>query len=181
MTDDQLLEKARQLDQDALMLIYDTYSTPLYHYAYRQLGDEQSAEDCVAETFTRFLSALKNNKGPKKYLRAYLYRIAHNWISDQFRGNQPVVVDIDEQEEILESEQISIERQIMRSVTAEQLRGMIAQLSPDQRQVIVLKHLEDMSNAEVAEIIGKNVGSVKALNSRALVNLRKLMGAKAHV
>ena len=50
--------------------------------------------------------------------------------------------------------------------------------SPDQRQVIVLKHLEDMKNQEVAEVMDKTVGSIKALNSRGLANLRKLIDSQ---
>lgn len=176
-SDKELLEQAKQFDADALGLIYDKYSTALYRYAYRQVGSSQMAEDCVAETFTRFLGALKNNKGPRKHLRAYLYRIAHNWISDQFRRGAPVSDGLDEREDLADDGQKSVEKIVQQGMQAETIRGYLAELTDEQRQVIVLKHLEDMANAEVAEIMGKTVGSVKALNSRALNNLRKYMDA----
>jgi len=173
-----LITQAKAFDQSALASIYDRYSTALYQYAYRQLGNQQIAEDCVAETFTRFLDALKKNKGPESHLQAYLYRIAHNWITDQFRRKKPEDNGLDEQIELIDSDQIGVEAAVLSRLTAQQLRGLVKQLSPEQRQVIVLKHLEEMSNAEVAQIMEKNVGSVKALNSRGLVNLRKMIDRK---
>lgn len=177
MTDNnkQLLAKAKKFDQEALGLIYEQYSTALYRYAYRQVGNAQMAEDCVAETFTRFLGALKDNKGPKKHLRAYLYRIAHNWISDQFRRGYPTSEDIHAREDLPDEGQGSVEKTVQQNLQAEVIREHLKELTDEQRQVTVLKHLEGMSNAEVAEIMEKTVGSVKALNSRALSNLRKLM------
>jgi len=176
-TDKQLLAQAKDFDQEALGTIYDKYSTALYRYAYRQVGNTQMAEDCVAETFTRFLNALQANKGPKKHLRAYLYRIAHNWISDQFRRGVQHTEPIDEREDLADTSKKSVEKAVQTNIQSETVRKHLSSLTDQQRQVVVLKHLEGMSNAEVAEIMEKNVGSVKALNSRALNNLRKLMAA----
>jgi RNA polymerase sigma-70 factor (ECF subfamily) len=176
ITDDELLAQAKKFDQNALALIYNRYSTALYQYAYRQTGRQQTAEDCVAETFTRFLDMLKRYKGPRKHLRAYLYRIAHNWITDQFR-KPGAEVGLDDKIELIEEEQVSTEGKIIQQEMANRLRKHLQKLNPDQRQVIVLKNLEGMNNSEAAEIMGRNVGSVKALNSRALNNLRKFIYA----
>jgi len=155
-------------------VIYDRYSTALYKYAYRQTGSQQTAEDCVAETFSRFLTALQERRGPRNHLRPYLYRIAHNWIIDQFRKERPVD-GLDEYDEIIQSEQDGVETKIVGIELAQRMRRYLKRLSDDQRQVIMLKHLEALSNQEVAEIMGNTVGSVKALNSRALNNLRKFL------
>jgi len=173
-TDSELLALAKEYDQNALAMIYDQYSTALYKYAYRQTGSQQLAEDCVAETFSRFLNAMQQKRGPRNYLRPYLYRIAHNWIIDQFRSQKPAD-GLDEHAEFIESKQVGVEARIIGEETAVQLRQYIKRLNSDQHQVIALKHLEGMSNQEVAEIMGRSVGSVKALNSRALENLRKFM------
>jgi RNA polymerase sigma-70 factor (ECF subfamily) len=175
ITDNELLSLAKKFDKSALAEIYDRYSTVLYHYAYRQTGNQQTAEDCVAETFSRFIHALQNKKGPKKHLRAYLYRIAHNWISDLYRKKPAEYRNLDEIEEAVAKYQVSVESKVIAKDAAQVLRDFLSKLTPDQRQVIALKHLEDMSNAEVAEIMGKSIGSVKALNSRGLNNLRSFM------
>ena len=79
--EDELLHAARQFDRQALTEIYDRYSTALYAYAMRLLGNPELAEECVADTFQRFLLALRAGGGPDGYLKAYLYRIAHKEIS----------------------------------------------------------------------------------------------------
>jgi RNA polymerase sigma-70 factor, ECF subfamily len=172
ITEQQLLKSARRLDPDALTEVYDRYSEEIFRYAYRQSGSQQLAEDCVSETFTRFLSALEGNKGPRDYIRAYLYRTAHNWLTDQFRKQQPEI-EVDQNDLPLKSGEKKIDDQIVHQEQVAYLRQHIQRLTPAQRQVIVLKYLEQMDNAEIAKIVGKSVGSVKALHSRGLENLRK--------
>ena len=86
-TEKDLLQAALSFNQKALAQIYDLYSPELYRYAARFLGDPCVAEDCVADTFSRFLETIHGKRGPKDYLRAYLFRIAHNWIVDHYRKN----------------------------------------------------------------------------------------------
>src|SRR3990172_12815874 len=90
-----LLSGARAYDEEALGEIYSRYSPELYRYAVRLLGDVHLAEDCVAATFSRFLQALGRGRGPQAYLRAYLYRVAHNSILDHFRRSPPAAVYLD--------------------------------------------------------------------------------------
>ncbi len=174
-TDTELLSLAKDLDQTALAILYDRYSTALYRYAYHQTGDQQIAEDCVSETFSRFLKALHNKRGPKDHPKAYLYRIAHNWITDLYRRKSSKEESLDDMESLLPAANAKVETAVLQGITAENLRQQINRLNDAQKQVIVLKHLEGMDNAEIAEIVGKNVGSIKALNSRGLNNLRKFL------
>lgn len=168
-----LLSEAKKFDQSALANIYDTYSPGLYRYAYRQLGSQEGAEECVAETFSRFLDALKRGKGPNQYLRAYLYRTAHNWITDQFRRRSPPVEPLNP--DIHSSPGQHPEKIADAHMTNERIRTQLSQLTPDQRQVLTLKFIEGWSNEEVAAAMKKPVGAVKALQHRGLKNLRKRM------
>jgi len=168
-----LLQRARQFDTEALAEIYDLYSPELYRYAMRLLSNEDFAEECVAEAFSRFLHALSNSGGPKEYLRAYLYRIAHNWVTDQYR-RQPApqqYEDIDIQADPSTSTDNLVEEKLER----EKVRTALRYLTPDQRQVVILKFLEGWSNAEVAETLNKPVGAVKSLQHRALGGLRRIL------
>ena len=87
---------ATMIETQTLAEIYDQYSPGLYRYAMRLLGDVQLAEDCVAETFSRFLRVLHAGGGPREYLQAYLYRVAHNWITDQYRRTNPPQISLDQ-------------------------------------------------------------------------------------
>lgn len=171
-----LLRKARQFDLKALEEIYDRYNQAIYRYACRQLGDLQQAEDCVSETFARFLQAVRHGKGPVDYLQAYLFRVAHNWITDQYRRQPPPALElIDDQ---VDEEQEQVEQSIETRDEKSNIRSALHYLTPEQRQVIMLRFVEDWSLKETAAAMEKDVGAVKALQHRALETLTKVMKAK---
>jgi RNA polymerase sigma-70 factor (ECF subfamily) len=171
--DQAILERAKRFEAQALEEIFDTFSPGIFRYAYRLLGDKDLARECMSETFSRFLAALKRDIGPDNYLQAYLYRIAHNWVTDFYRSKTqptlPLDADIptgfaDEPHQVLSNE-----------MTNQQLRDALTLLSPDQRQVIVLKYLEDWENEAIARALHKPIGAVKALQHRALEALRRIL------
>lgn len=166
-----LLHRAKQLQPDALTMVYDLYSTPVYKYAYRLLGDNNLAEDCVADVFDRFLTAMKQGGGPQTHLRAYLYRIAHNWIVDHYRRNANV--DVEELTDFAIAKEDTA-REASDRLEKQLLRQMVIRLPDEQRQVIVLRYLEQWSLEEIAEGMNKTVGAVKALQHRALASLQRL-------
>lgn len=170
----ELLQAALRFDSQALAQIYDLYSPELYRYAARFLGDPSLAEDCVADTFSRFLKALHARHGPKDFLRAYLYRIAHNWIADYYRRMPDVVELKDDHLEDIETP----EQEASLRIRQAQVREALGQLTPDQQQVIMLKYLEGWENQEVARILKKPVGAVKSLQHRALASLQKILSTK---
>ncbi len=172
-----LLQRAREFDLQALAEIYDLFSPALYRYAVRLLNDSDLAEECVTETFSRFLRALKSNSGPSRHLRAYLYRVAHNWITDHYRANHLATVPLEEIEDMpmLDSYDPNPLQVVMDKLASERIRAAIMALTPDQRQVIVLKYYEGMTNDEVAAAIDKPVGAVKTLQQRALAALRRIL------
>lgn len=170
----ELLRRARKFDQQALAEIYDSYSTGLYGYALRLLGDTNLAEECVAEIFTRFLNALHSGKGPKDHLKAYLYRIAHNWITDYYRRHPPESLPLEEDFNI--PDETRLEELVANRIQRDQLREALFRLTPDQRQVIMLVFIEGWRKAEVAAVLGKPVGAIKSLQYRALNSLRRILG-----
>jgi RNA polymerase sigma-70 factor (ECF subfamily) len=167
----QLLKRARSFDQHALTEIYDQYSPMLYRYAIRLLGDSDYAEECVAETFSRFLKVIKRGGGPRENLKAYLYRVAHNWITDQYRSQPALMMELDENLKI-DPEPGPYSNDVL---LKEQVRSALMRLTSEQRQVIILKFIEGWSNAEVARAMRKKVGAVKSLQHRALSMLNRLL------
>ncbi len=168
-----LLARARRFDQVALAEIYDQYSPALYGYAMRLMGDVCLAEECVSETFSRFLRALKAGNGPKNYLQAYLYRVAHNWITDQYRRQPPPPLELDDDRRTLDLPDAG--QVVGQRFEQEHVRAALVRLTPEQRQVIVLKFWEGWGNDTIAEAVHKPVGAVKALQHRAIAALRKLL------
>lgn len=165
-----LLAQAKQLEPGALAEIYDLYSPRLYRYAFRLLGDDCTAEDCVAETFSRFLQALQKGRGPRDYLQAYLFRTAHNFIVDYYRHQQPEnTLDDDTPDCENTEENASL------NIRQHQVRAALLELTEDQGQVIALKFLEGWENEEIARALNKPVGAIKSLQHRALAHLQKIL------
>lgn len=170
---DSLLQRAYCFDEEALAELYDHYSAILYGYAMRQLGDGPLAEECVAETFSRFLTGLRNGQGPQEHLRAYLYRLAHNWITDHYHRQPPPALPREAEAHTA----AAVDAHAGPSLQAEQekMRTTLLLLTAEQRQVIVLRFLEDQSNEEVALALGKPASAVKDLQHRALLALRRIL------
>jgi RNA polymerase sigma-70 factor (ECF subfamily) len=169
-----LLRRARQFDEQALADIYDTLSLAIYAYAMRLLGDADLAEECVAETFSRFLNALHAGGGPQDYLKAYLYRMAHNWITDRYRQARPET-PLEMEFELPAGQEAEPHHTVADELEKQELRHALALLTPEQRQVITLKYLENLDNAEIAQALQKPVGAVKSLQHRALASLRRIL------
>ncbi|MHC1740585.1 MAG: RNA polymerase sigma factor [Anaerolineaceae bacterium] len=170
-TENRLLKGARAYDLATLGEIYDQYSPRIYRYAYRLLGDECLAEDCTSETFSRFLKALRIGQGPQNHLQAYLFRIAHNWITDSYRRQPLPPLELNESiqaDTLGHPEAISEEH-----LEQERVRMAMRTLTPDQRQVISLRFLEDWDLKEVSAALGKPIGAIKALQYRATKALEK--------
>lgn len=158
---------------NALAGIYDQHSPGIYRYAMRLLGDEQLAEDCTADTFQRFLLALRSRRGPDEHIQAYLYRIAHNWITDYYRRNRREELPLSETVQDGRPDTASAAEE---NITAQQVRSILMKLTPDQRQVVLLKYYEGWENEEIASALNKPTGAVKSLQHRAIQRLKKMSG-----
>jgi RNA polymerase sigma-70 factor, ECF subfamily len=173
ISEQDLLFSARTYDSSSLGMIYDRYSPGIYRYALRLLGDECLAEDCVSETFSRFLKALGTGLGPQDHLQAYLYRIAHNWITDSYRRQPPPALELDDS--LRAGDEVHPENQIDIRIEQERVRQALRTLTPDQRQVVSLRFIEGWENEEVASALKKPIGAIKALQHRAIQTLRRLL------
>ncbi len=173
MNEAKLIQRARRMDGRALAEIYDTYNEAIYRYALRLLGDVTLAEDCVSETFTRFLKVLSKGKGPREHLQAYLFRIAHNWVTDFYRRAAPQISSIDDEFGLAGEDDPA--QAVFDNMQSRRTRAALATLTPDQRAVITLKYLEGWKNAEIAATLGKPIGAVKSLQHRALAALKRIL------
>jgi len=176
-----LLQRLKQMDEQVLAEVYDAFNQEIFRYACGLLGNTDLAEECVAETFSRFLLAISNGGGPRDYLRAYLYRVAHNWINDLHRRQPPPELPLDEELKVDSTLQMSAQTFAdpacapVDALERQQLRSALARLTNEQRQVITLKYMADLENEEIAQTLNKPVGAVKSLQFRALAALRRML------
>lgn len=172
-TDIQLLNAAKGMDKDALVKIFELYASPLFNYALRLCRDPLLADHIVGDVFARLLEQFAAGNGPTSNLRAYLYTTAYHLIVDGARSSRRWA-PLDEFRPELHYKLPDIEEKTMIEMV---LRAIHHDLSDDQRQVIMLRFMEDFSLCEIATILGKELGYVKVIQSRALAKLRNVLEA----
>lgn len=174
------LRQARVFDRAALAGIYDDYHQPIYRYIYRHVGEVETSRDLTAEVFQRLLQALQDGKGPDHEVSAWLYHTAHNAVVDYYRRQQHRQ-HLPLNEELVDAADDPVSM-AEGHISAQQVRAALRQLTSDQQQVITLKFLEGLSNAEVATMLNKPLSAIKSLQHRALAALQHgLIPAKERI
>ena len=159
-------------DKQALIEIYEQYNSEIFRYGFRMLDDHDLAEDCVADTFHRFLIAMRSGASVAN-IRAYLYRIAHNWITDHYRRRPPPAVPLDENLHSMPEGDPS--HLVGQELDRQRVRSALLRLPAEQRQVIELRFMENWSHIEVADALGKSVEATRAMQYRAVEALRRIL------
>lgn len=174
--DARLFSRAKTFDAAALSAIYDRYEGRIRSYIFHRVGDIQVAEDLTAQVFLRMLEAIQNENAWRSSFSGWLYKIAHNLVIDHYRRQARLShVPLEDAPTIL-AEDADPAQTTESRLQGERVRRAINQLTEEQAQIVSLRFLEGMSIAEVAEITGKTEGAVKALQYRAIVSLRRLLG-----
>jgi RNA polymerase sigma-70 factor, ECF subfamily len=167
------LTESKPLDRDAIVDLYDRHSSGIFRYAYRLLGNQDMAEECVAEIFSRFLHAVRAGKGPSENIQAYLYRMAHNWVTDQYRRQPQPTLELDLEEHADHSSNPST--LVHQNLERDRVRKALQQLPYEQQRVIELRFLDDLPHEDVARSLGKSIEATRALQYRALTALRQML------
>ncbi|HEU5216372.1 MAG TPA: sigma-70 family RNA polymerase sigma factor [Gaiellaceae bacterium] len=168
----ELVARGQQGDREALEELYLIHFDRIYSYLHVSVGNRHDAEDLTTQTFLKMLEKIGSFKWQSAPFSAWLFRIAHNLAMDHFRARrrwQP-------EEEVPEppgEEEPSAELVAMRTIGRESMLKLIDRLSPEQQQVLTLKFVFNLPNAEVATILDKSEGAIKSLQHRALVSLQK--------
>jgi RNA polymerase sigma-70 factor (ECF subfamily) len=171
----QLIERARCGQTDALGALYDRYSPAIYRYLYRRSGDSVLAEDLTGTVFLRMLEALKKEQAWEDSFSGWLYRIAHNLLTDHMRarGRRPE----SELPETLPAGGTRLEDRVDRAIATDAVRKALYQLKPEYTEVLLLRFTEGLSHADVAARLGKTETAVKVTQHRALKALRLRLGS----
>lgn len=129
-------------------------------------------EDVLGEVFLQVSRDLDRFHGDEDDLRRWVFRIAHNRMTDAFRrrSRRPQIADRAPPALVAPPDPVPVD---------DELIAALHQLGEDQREVVVLRFVADLSLEDVAEITGRNVNAVKAMQHRALANLRRVLTADA--
>ena len=167
---DEVLAAAKAGEEWAWHTIYDSLAGPVSGYL-RSRG-AQDAEDLTSEVFLQVARDVGTFEGPEHKFRSWVFVIAHRRMQDERRARMRRPLTTDEPIPELDDETGDVEYEVLTELAAARVAEILRTLTDDQRQVITLRLIGDLSLQETAEVMGKRVGAVKALQRRALAALK---------
>lgn len=171
-----LVEQAVSGSADAFGELYSTHLDSIYRYIYFRVGERLEAEDLTEMVFLKAWEALPGYLDKGFPFTSWLYRIAHNIVVDHHRRRQRVDPPDDRiQIENRAEEGVSTLGKIIENEERTELAMAISRLPDEQQQVIILRFIEGLSHTQVANIIGKNEGTCRMIQHRALTALNKVL------
>ena len=168
-----VIERARNGDVAAFGEIYDTHVDSVYRYLLYRVREPSDAEDLTSEVFTRAFANIHRYRWQGKSFLAWLYTIARNAVTDRRRRDRPTV-ELDNAYGLAAEGPTAHDRAVL-GEEVDALRGAVKHLTGEQQEVLVLRFVQNMSSREVANVLGKNEGAIRALQFRALGRLRKIL------
>jgi RNA polymerase sigma-70 factor, ECF subfamily len=177
------LVAARQREPAAVTRVYTAYAPALFRFFMASVGNRQEAQDLTGGVFVSAIEGLPGFRGPVEALGGWLFRIARHDLYD-FRRKQARSPGTTPLEDALDEAAIAAGVEDPEELALERLEGSrvmaaVQQLSPDQREVLLLRMAAGLTAPEVAAVLGKTTGAVKALQHRGLQSLARLLGLRS--
>jgi RNA polymerase sigma-70 factor (ECF subfamily) len=172
-----VIAQAQTGDPGAFGDLYAKYAGLILRYLYVRVRDQEGAQDLTQEVFVRVIKGIGGfeYRGEKSFL-GWLYTIANNVLIGQARRKRAVSTPLDESIEIIDPRG---QEEVLSIYDRVALQQAMSQLTADQQQVLTLKFFADMTNNEIATLIGRSEGAVKALQHRALQSLQQIIAREA--
>ena len=171
-----LVERART-ESGAFGQLYERYVDRVYSYIYHRVGNVQDAEDLTARTFYRALEKLDTYEDRGLPFSAWLFRIAHNLVANWHRDNsRRKEVPLDDTLLVGQSS-LHPEHELLQTEERDRLLQVVRCLPAERQQLLILKFVDHLSNAEIGAIMGRTEGAVKSLYHRTLLSIRDELGA----
>jgi RNA polymerase sigma-70 factor (ECF subfamily) len=171
-SEEQLIQKVRDGDKEAFGNLYLMYLDRIYRYIFFRVNQEKAtAEDLTEMVFIKAMQHIDRFTTEKGTFQSWLYRIAHNTVIDHYKTYKQTT---GMQEHTIAHDQIGVleERLDIQNQIAHVTKAMQS-LTDEQREVLILRFIEDLSPKEIAFIVDKHEDAVRAIQYRALQTLRK--------
>jgi len=170
-----LIERAKT-DPEAFGLLYERYVDKIYNYVYYRTGNHHDAEDLTARVFYQALHHLPRYTQRGAPFSSWLYRIAHNVVANWHRDrNRRKVISLDLMPVIRRPDESPFQ-QVAMGERREALLAAIRRLAADRQELLILKFVERLPNAQIGQIMGRSEGAIKSLYHRTLAALRQELG-----
>jgi RNA polymerase sigma-70 factor (ECF subfamily) len=168
-----LVSKARLGDRDAFGILYEKYTVPIYRFIYFKVSSKEEAEDITQVVFLKAWKSVERFKGKDTQLTSWLYSIARNCVIDHYRKKKDVLVEEPEIFNSLEAKEKTDTLSTSREAK-EEVEKLLEQLPDKQREILVLRFINEVSNKEIAKIYKMRQSAIRKIQSRALATLREI-------
>lgn len=172
-----IIRNCRDGRLDQFALLYDEYINKIYRFIFFKTHHKETAEDLASTVFIKALENIKKYDSAKASFSVWLYSIARNTVIDHYRTGKDTV-DIDGLLD-LSSDELNIADKIDIDAKISEVREYLKKLTPEQREIVVLRVWEGLSYKEISAILGKSENSSKVMFSRVMSELRKEFGSIA--
>jgi RNA polymerase sigma-70 factor (ECF subfamily) len=175
LREDELVCRAAGGDAEAFGDLYERYLDSIYRYVFFRVRDEKRAEDLTEQVFISAWEAIERYE-PRGYpFSSWLYRIAHNAVIDHYRTDRDEK-PLDAVAFTLADESLGPEETLIKKREVLRLLEAIAELSEEKQRLIILRFVDGLSHAQVAQILGKSEGACRVTQHRALAALSEILG-----
>lgn len=169
---DAVLAAARLGEGWAFERLFESYGRPVA--AYLRGSGAEDPDGSANEVFLKAFTGIGRFEGGEERFRSWLFTIAHHVLIDdrRRRSRRPVTAELD-RDVVDPGDAIEV------ALGDERVRALLSALAPDQRNVVLLRLVGDLSIEETAEVLGKKPNAVKQLQHRAVRALRAQLGTEA--
>ncbi len=172
----ELAQRASTHDQAAFAELYNAYVDKIYKYIYYKVGNAQDAEDLCEQVFLKAWEAIGRYTWCGYPFSSWLYKLAHNIVVDHYRTRRETLPL--SEVSAASSALVAPDNALRQMLDAAELREALSHLTDEQRQVIALKFIEGYENVEIAQMMNKKEGAIRALQYRALRSLQCILEAE---
>lgn len=182
--DETLVKLYAEGNNGAFDVILSRYEKRLYSYILYFVRNNDVADDLFQETFVKAIVTIKHGRYTETgKFSAWLTRIAHNLIVDQFRdeknentvSNDEVTTDLFNNTSLAEA---CVETRLISDETLTDVKGLISELPDAQREVLYMRFYRDMSFKEIAQVTGVSINTALGRMRYALLNMRRMAGER---
>lgn len=167
-SEEDFVRRVKEFEAEAWDTLYDTYFPKMYRYLYVHTGDRDVAEELASQVFEEACKGIRRFQYRGVPISSWLYRVAHNVMVDWRRRQK-------RRTETRVTEDVAGPDHWERLSARDELSRLMEELTPEQRQVLMLRHIEGHSAASAAEIMQKKENAIRSLEFRALAALRRAM------
>ncbi|MFH0806587.1 MAG: sigma-70 family RNA polymerase sigma factor [Candidatus Brennerbacteria bacterium] len=171
--EEELIQKAKSGDAASFGTLYDLYMPRIYRFVFLRTHQKEDAEDLTHRVFMNAWQNLDRYESRGFPFGSWLYRIATNAVIDHYRTAR-VHAPLEAIPEEILSEPNGMGEAVDTAIDLHRVRVMLTNLEPDQQNVLLMKFVDDMTNKEIADALGKTEGAVRVIQHRAIKKLKEL-------